>query len=274
MYKHLAWLEVEAKSYGIPVVRVTRGDLRADGIEFRTNGGKGSKSHSTAPEGTILTHEQGNGRFASIPLFVKNPDGSKGIIRRQCTSEYKIEPVERYIRRWLLGLDKGQRAPDNAVEHWFGISSDEVQRRRESTQHWQSFRYPLIDDLTSPRQDTLFGRGFDRQDCLNWIDANGYPPPPRSACIGCPFHTDGEWLRLKMHDPEGWADAVTFDHAIRAASAALIADGTKLAGRQVGLPYLHSSLVPLDEVVFDTRAEKAAPWAHGMNNECLGMCGN
>jgi hypothetical protein len=272
VYKHLAWLEVEAKGRGIPVYRVTRGDLRADGIEFRANGGKGSHSHNTAPPGTVLTHEQGNGRFASIPLFVKNPDGSVGIIKRQCTSEYKIEPVERFIRRALLGLKPRQVAPAGAVEHWFGISADEASRRRVSPNHWQVFRYPLIDDVTSPRRDTFFDRGFHRQDCLDWLRERGYPEPPRSACLGCPFHTDAEWVRLRDTDPEGWADAVAFDKAIRAADAALIADGAKLAGRLVGLPYLHRSCVPLDEVAFNP-TDRQAVLTYGMGNECAGVCG-
>src|SRR5262249_27028991 len=42
VYKHLAWLEVEAKGYGIPILRGTRGDLRADALEFRRTGGKAS----------------------------------------------------------------------------------------------------------------------------------------------------------------------------------------------------------------------------------------
>ncbi len=269
VYKHLAWLEVEAKSYGIPVLKGTRGDLRADGIEFRRNGGKGSRTHSTAPEGTKLTHEQGNGRKASIPLFVLNPDGSIGIINRQCTSEYKIEVVERIIRRDLLGLKPRQRSPENAVEHWFGISADEVQRRRTSTNHWQTFRYPLIDDVQSPRGDTFFGRGFDRQDCLDWIEAHSYPAPPRSACIGCPFHTDAEWLRMRREEPESFADAVAFDAEIRAASAAQ--SETKV-GRLVGLPFLHRSCRPLSEVFFNPDDTTAA-FTFGMGNECAGVCG-
>lgn len=264
VYKHLAWLEAEAKGYGIPVMRGTRGNLRADSIEFRQNGGKGS--------------HDGDGRyrrFASIPLFVKSPDGGKeGIIRRQCTSEYKIEVVERIIRRELLGLKHGQRAPDNACEHWLGISADEAQRARKSWERWQTFRYPLIHDVVSPRKDTLFGRGFDRQDCLDWLESCGYPRPPRSACTFCPFHTDAEWLAMRDSDPESWADAVAFDRDIRAADAALIASGNKgsLAGRQVGLPYLHRSCVPLDQVAFRPN-DKAAAHQFGLGNECQGMCG-
>src|SRR5262245_15731462 len=194
VYKHLAWLEVEARSSGIPVHRVTAGDLRADGIQFRRTGGK-------------ACGDPGYRRFASIPLYVKNPDGSVGMINRQCTSESQIEPVERFIRRALLGLAHGQRAPLDAVEHWFGISADEPWRMRRSMNHWQTFRYPLVHDVISPRRDTLFARGFDRRDCLDWMAAQGYPEPPRSACKACPFHSDEEWVRMRTDDPEAWADA-------------------------------------------------------------------
>jgi hypothetical protein len=253
VYKHLAWLEVEAKSYGIPVLRGTRGDLRADAIEFRRTGSKAQG----APGGK---------RHASMPLFVKNPNSDQeGRINRQCTSEYKIKVIEKIIRRDLLGLKQGQVAPANAVEQWFGISADEVQRMRRSANHWSVFRYPLIKDAISPKRDQLFARGFDRQDCKDWLAKMGYPEPPRSACIGCPFHSDEEWLRMRREDPEAWEDAVAFDRDSRAASSAI-------AGRLVGLPFLHRSCVPLEQVQFKPK-DKQAAFTYGMQNECFGMCG-
>jgi hypothetical protein len=258
VYRYFDFLKCEAESHGISVYKVTRGDLRADAIEFRQSGGKGSGN-------------PGNKRRASMPFFVKNPDGSVGLINRQCTSEYKIEPVGRFIRRELLGLKPGQRAPADSCRHWFGIAQDETYRVRTSTEAWQSFYYPLITTALSLRQDTLFGRGFDRQDCLDWIESHGYPKPPRSACIGCSFHSDEEWIDMRENRPEECADAVAFDHAIRTADASLIADGTKLQGRLVGLPYLHRSCVPLDEVMFVDNPQAAH--VYGMGNECLGMCG-
>lgn len=260
VYEHLEWLKGEAAKAGIPVIVGTRGNLRQDGIEFRRTGGKSSG-------------EPGSKRHASIPLYVKDPNGGpNGKINRQCTREYKIEVVERIIRRDILGLQPGQLAPADSVRHWFGISSDEIYRRRTSPSHWQTFYYPLIDAIKSPKKDTLFGRGFDRQDCLDWL-AKHYPGRrvPRSACIGCPFHSDAEWVRMRDQDPVSWADAVAFDKEIRAADAALQADGThpRLAGRLVGLPFLHRSCVPLDQVRFKVDA----PGDFGMGEECLGMCG-
>jgi hypothetical protein len=254
VYKHLAFLETEARSHGIPVYRVSRGDLRAEAIAFRRSGGKGS----------------GGKRWASMPLYVLNADGSVGIINRQCTKEYKIEPVERCVRRQILGLRPRQRAPLNSVRHWFGISADEPQRVRKSLNAWQTFFYPLIKAVESPKRDRLFSRGFDRQDCLDWMEQHDYPIAPRSACIGCPFHSDEEWVRLRDTNPEAWADAVAFDKEIRAASAALMKRNRK--GALAGLPFLHESCVPLDQVVFKTKETRPA-YTLGMANECRGVCG-
>ena len=41
--------------------------------------------------------ETGN-RFASAPFFTKNPDSNKkGMLRRQCTREYKITPIAKKV---------------------------------------------------------------------------------------------------------------------------------------------------------------------------------
>lgn len=66
-------------------------------------------------------------RFSPIPAFTKNPDGSQGMLRRQCTNEYKIEQVDAAIREELdvsnlRGYD---------IEVWKGISIDEWDRMSE-----------------------------------------------------------------------------------------------------------------------------------------------
>ena len=77
------------------------------------------------------------------------------------------------------------------------------------------------------------------------------PPPPRSACIGCPYHTDAE----------AWSDAIAADMIIRGGSA-----GTP------GPLYLHRSGAPLDEADLDTPAAKGQQ-PDLFLNECDGMCG-
>jgi hypothetical protein len=249
VYSWLEFLKRQASAAGIPLHVVTAGNLRQDALDFMT------------------MRVSGDGkRHASMPLYVRNKPGApnkkgvRGIIRRQCTGSYKIDMIERCIRREILGLAPGQRAPNDAVEQWIGISADEPQRAGKLPSHWQRYRYPLMDDLDSPKKDTLFGRGYDRQDCLDWMERNGYPRPPRSACIGCPFHSDDEWRALT---PEEFEDACQFDEEMRQRDAASAA----CKGMLVGTPYLHSSLVPLRMVKFGAVKEGIK------DSECQGMCG-
>jgi len=230
VYEWLDELEVIGALAGIPVIRATKGDLRADAIRSEVRGRTANGS-----------------RWASMPLHTLSPEGSKGIIRRQCTAEYKLNVIEREERR-MLGLKRGQRAPRAAVEQWIGISADEAARMKDSRNHWQTLRYPLIYDCEPP---------MTRRDCKAWLERNGYAVPRRSACLGCPFHTDAEWREIKRN-PEEWRDVVEFDDAIRE------------CGGMRGKVYLHYSCRPLSEIDFSSAEDRGQlNWI----NECEGMCG-
>lgn len=222
VYAWLSWLE---KQLPYPVLRVSAGDIRADQL------GKSSGVRS-----------------ASLPYFTAGANGDRGgMVRRQCTAEYKIEPIEQFIRREILGLKPRQRAAKHVqVVQWRGISADEIYRVKPSHVPWMEVRYPLALELS-----------MTRPDCLLWMERNGYPMPPRSACIGCPFHSNHEWRDMRDNRPEEWADAVEFDAAIR-----------RVGGLR-GDSYLHRSRVPLSVAPIDDNPGQLDMW----NNECEGMCG-
>ena len=112
-----------------------------------------------------------------------------GMIRRQCTGDYKIEPIRRKVRE-MLGLTR-RRSPESPIaEQWIGISLDEALRMKPSFEPWQINRWPLVE------------HGMTRLDCLRWLARHDYPPPPKSACIGCPFHSDDHWRDMRDHDPQ------------------------------------------------------------------------
>lgn len=172
-------------------------------------------------------------RYASIPWFIRNPNGSEGMGRRQCTSEYKLAPIKRKIRE-LLGAKPPhyRRVPKGRVaEQWVGFSTDEVSRanRRKDSQGVQylTTRYPLLD------------LGMSRSDCETYLAEKGWGDTVKSACIGCPFHGNRQWRDLRDHHPEEWADAVAFDAAIRKGGSR----GLPLNGEA----FLHRSRVPLAE---------------------------
>ncbi len=89
---------------------------------------------------------------------------------------------------------------------------------------------------------------------------NGYPVPGKSACMMCPYSSDAALRDLKDNDPQGWAETVAIDEAIR--------NGMRSTA---GPLFLHRSLRPLSEVDLSTAAEKGQPDMFG--NECEGMCG-
>lgn len=233
VYDQLEWLKSECKN--TPIVTVTAGNIFDDA--------KRSKIHKKDYQ------RIDGGRWASMPMFVKTPRG-RGMIKRQCTSEYKINPINRYIKEEVLGLARRGRWPKECVvEKVFGISLDEAHRMRDPDGKWCRNNYPLIQ------------MRWRRQAAIDWAEKH-YPGRtfPRSACIGCPFHSDAEWRSLKNNSPDEWEEAVELDRAIRDA------DGMS------GQVFLHSSLVPLEDVDLRRPDEKNGQ-GRLWDDECHGICG-
>lgn len=221
VYDWLTWLESQLP---FPVYRVTKGSLRAS---------------------LVRVGEDGQKRFASAPFFV----AGGGLVRRQCTREYKVEPIEKAIRE-MIGLQPRQRAPKGpVVEQWIGISTDEMQRMRINRRKFIQHRWPLIEMKMS------------RKDCLKWMEDRQYPKPSKSARIGCPFHDNKTWRDMRDNDPVSWADALEVDTAIRAQGP--------LKGMN-RLQFMHRSLKPLAEAPIDLEESIAGDL---FAEDCEGMCG-
>lgn len=224
VYEHLAWL----RSPGIlpfPVHVVSAGDIR-DGIRTR---------RSARRE-----------RFAAIPWHIVMPDGSRALGARQCSAEYKLEPIRKKVRE-LLGKPYPARIRAGAADMLLGISLDEHWRVKPSKVLFMRNVYPLIE------------RGMRRYDCLLWLERHGYPTPPKSACIGCPYTSDARWRERKEREPEEWLQAVEMDRQLR------LGDARGMNGTE----YMHRSCKPLDEVDFSVDDRQMDLFI----NECEGVCG-
>ncbi|MFD6375392.1 hypothetical protein [Streptomyces sp. KR2] len=193
-----------------------------------------------------------------------------GMLNRRCTQTYKLTPIMRQTRL-LLGATtsdpkpcrycdgKGQRiAPWRAkrgdytpgpcsvctgtgtlarvnqppagawAETWIGFSTDEIGRvsDRGDTRYSRS-RHPLLELRMS------------RSQCEAYLRHRGWGSTAKSACIGCPFHGNAEWRRMRDTDPDSWAEAVRFDKAYRT--------GPGMRHQR----YLHISRLPLDQAPID-----------------------
>jgi len=237
VYDHLQWL---VSVLPFPVLVRTAGKLGDDLI----NGG------SRRSRGTL--------GFASIPAFTSAVLGQGGgMLQRQCTKEYKIEVVEKAIRRDILGLSKGERVPkDVFVEQYFGLSFEEPRRiagvRLNATSFWREPQFPL------------WNMEYTRRDCIAWL-ARAYPgrTVPRSACVFCPYRSNEEWLEQSINDLPSWHRAVQIDHALRG--------GALAARNMVAKMYIHRQCVPLDQA--DLRAKDERQGQLTLSFGCEGMCG-
>lgn len=260
VYRHLDRLADLSAQYEVPLYKVSRGNIRAAMLDPQA-------------------------RYASVPYFVRNPDGSDGMGRRQCTSEYKIAPINQKVRE-LLGAKPPlyRRVPAGCTaEQWIGFSTDEVGRiggQKRSVSYIEK-RYPLLE------------LGWSRTACERYLRTNGWGESvTKSACIGCPYHGNRQWRELRdtcscghsvrrhrdgggyctatrpaplaanlvaaiescgclRFDAPEWRDAVEFDHAIR--------KGGSRGNSLNGSAYLHRSRVPLELAPIDkvTRRELA-----------------
>lgn len=226
VYTWLDWLE---KQLPFPVRRVTAGNIIEDALRIRE---RKDKAGFWSP--------------SAIPHYSINANGGHGHGPRQCTHDFKILPLMREARRTIKEL-----GADRCVT-WIGISLDEAARMKPSRVKYAEHRWPLIEmELT-------------RAKCLAWMEANGFPKPPRSACVFCPYHNNTEWRRLIKEEPEEFQRAVQFERDYRATKR------TTLRDKNVEF-FLHSKRVPLDQVDFSTEEERGQ--INMFNNECEGMCG-
>ena len=222
VYEWLDWLETQLP---FPLYRVSKGNLRED-----------------------IVNSFGKKRVASVPFYTESENTRGGLLRRQCTREYKVEPITKKIRE-LMGLKPRQRAKGKvSVNLWIGISTDEIIRMKPNRETWITNRWPLIE------------KHMSREKCLDWMMKNCYPKPEKSSCIGCPYHNNAAWREMKMYDKTSWLDAVEIDKLIR----------NGIRGTKEKL-YMHRSLRPLDEVDFRNLEDMGQ--MNMFNEDCEGLCG-
>lgn len=186
-------------------------------------------------------------KFFNMPLYIVDTDGTVSTMRRQCTREFKITPIDVALRSWLVGIGLGytDKLGRNYVKRGYsvnfhmGISWDEQRRVSDARVKWKVHKYPLIELELS------------RTDCIRFARKHGYKVPPKSSCIFCPYHTDSYWKTLTANELER---ACQIDDYIRTPEF-------KAKTRTLrGDVYVHSSCRPLRDVVSDGfKTVKQAP---------------
>lgn len=225
-YKYLDKLRKDVEASGIPMIVTTKGNIFTD---------------------TLLSALTGD-RAPSMPFYTEDVgEGTEGIVSRQCTADYKIDMVKKAARDFI-GLKPRQRLNKKLIM-WQGITTDEIERIKTSSNKMVGYHYPLFD------------AGMDRLDCINYLERNGHGVPPKSSCIGCPFHSKQTWVDIYKTYPDEFQSAVTLDEAIRNHPRF----NSKL--------YLHKSRLPLLQAVEQDAMQTDLFDFDGFANDCSGNCG-
>ena len=230
VYDWLDWLE---KQLSFPVYRVTKGKLSEKALEMRTTA-----------DGRVFPK-------VSIPFHVLTADGKRSMVtHRNCTSDFKIKPILKELRS-RCGVKRGQKVP--TVTSLIGISYDEMQRMKDSRDKWVVNRWPLVE------------MKMRRWDCIEWMRKNGYPEPPKSACVYCPFKSGDLFRQMQTEDPEAFERAVFMEKETNARRSC------NSVSKQSEY-FVYRSCKPLDQIDFRSDVERGQG-LFDFGDECDGMCG-
>lgn len=155
-------------------------------------------------------------------------------MQRQCTSEWKIKPLNNAMRKLYPN-----KSTKRVVAKWLGISCDEIQRMKESWVKSIENVFPLIE------------LGIDRQECYSILEKYGYKAV-KSSCYMCPYQA------------KRWHENPELDKAI---------EYEKLLQKNNNyreIPFLHPSCQPLETAV---AKQKAQGNLFTFDDECDGICG-
>jgi len=135
---------------------------------------------------TVITSKLGNiyehyFRTKSLP----------SIVRRDCTSKFKISPMRNYLR--------GKYGKEEKFTQYIGIGYEELHRVRLSDVKYIISSYPLVEAK------------IDRDKCIEINKAHGFIDVVKSGCWFCPFTPKQGWINLARDNPELFDKAIALE---------------------------------------------------------------
>lgn len=148
----------------------------------------------------------GERRAISIPWWTLGDDGHKSKMPRNCTIDYKVGAISKFVRWEVLGYKKGQRLLDKdkkAHRMHMGFSFEEKRRCKDSPNPMFVNRFPLVD------------MELIRADNYAYIKDVWGLDTKASACTFCPFHKNYFFKYLKENELEAYRQLISVDELLR-----------------------------------------------------------
>lgn len=148
----------------------------------------------------------GERRAISVPWWTLGDDGHKSKMPRNCTIDYKVNAISKFVRWEVLGYKKGQRLREEdkkAHTMHMGFSFEERKRCKESPNPMFVNRFPLVD------------MKLVRADNYAYIQDVWGLETKASACAFCPFHQNYFYKYLRENLPETYKKVIEVDELLR-----------------------------------------------------------
>lgn len=110
-----------------------------------------------------------------------NKKAVMSLMRRDCTSKFKISPIRKYIRERYGKQEK--------FIFYIGIAWDEWHRVRKSDVNYIENKFPFVDDKVG------------RDGNLEILKAHNFQAI-KSGCKGCIYLKKSSWVRMLLEDPD------------------------------------------------------------------------
>lgn len=147
----------------------------------------------------------GKKRVVSIPFWSVDENGKKGKMMRNCTLDYKINEIIKFVKYHLLGYQKYQRLNQQdfkAHEMHLGFSLEESKRCKENKHKMFVNKFPLVE------------MNLTRDDNYKYILEEWGLDTKASACNICPFHTNYFFEFMKDNHPDNYSSIIEFDEML------------------------------------------------------------
>ena len=153
---------------------------------------------------SLYAHLNRDLRGVAIPMRM----GDTGApVARRCTYDWKIRVIAHYLKR--------ERKWPEPWQVQLGISWDESHRVSDEEtpveQVISEGRMVEIDGIRYEKRWPLCELRLRVADCQRLIDGAGLPPPPKSSCWFCPFHSRAAWAALRLRQPDLFVRAVALE---------------------------------------------------------------
>jgi hypothetical protein len=147
----------------------------------------------------------GKSRVVSIPFWTVDEEGKKGKMMRNCTLDYKINAIQKFVRHELMGYKKYERTRSEDIkshEMHIGFSMEENSRCSDNPHKMFINKFPLIE------------LGYERKDNYAYIKDVWGLETKASACNICPFHRNYFFKHLRQNHPQEYLDVLKLDQIL------------------------------------------------------------